>query len=189
MISCAAMSLTNSCSAQFLDLTNTPLSARGTAGNLGGALDVRSLPAVIDRATKLHQKGKFDEAAQAYKQALDTEPRNVAALYRYGQLLAGRSDFAAARRVFATLTDVQPHSWKAWLWLARSWFKLEKLRRSADAYREALALKPGEAIVQRELSLVLSKLGEDARAAELAPGRAAAGETRPSAADTAGAPA
>lgn len=88
--------------------------------NLGGRLDVRAIADALKEATDLHQEGKIDQAARAYRQILETDPRNEGALHRYGQLLARRGDHVAAKRMFKLLTRMRTDTYKPWLLLGQS---------------------------------------------------------------------
>ncbi|WP_052731871.1 GNAT family N-acetyltransferase [Devosia geojensis] len=82
--------------------------------NLGGCLDRRSLPLVIEGATQMHRKGRFAEAEAAYIQVLELEPDNLHAIYRYAQLLETRGDYGKAGRLYRRLLAVNPRSTKVW---------------------------------------------------------------------------
>jgi len=86
--------------------------------NLGGRLDRRSLPVVIEGATQMHRKGKFAEAEAAYLQVLALEPDNLHAIYRYAQLLETRGDYGRAGKLYRRLLAHNPRSTKVWQHIA-----------------------------------------------------------------------
>ncbi|OPH82368.1 GNAT family N-acetyltransferase [Nitrobacter vulgaris] len=141
--------------------------ATRSGSNLGGRLDVRTLPDALKKATDLHQEGKIDQAARAYRQILETDPRNENTLHRYGQLLAGKSDHVAAKRVFKLLTRMRTDTYKPWLLLGQSCEAMGQYLDAANAYREVIRLQPGVPDIFSKLANVLFKAGriEDARKA------------------------
>jgi CelD/BcsL family acetyltransferase involved in cellulose biosynthesis len=135
--------------------------------NLGGKLDIRTLPDALKKATNLHQAGKIDQAGRAYRQILGTDPRNENTLYCYGQLLAGKSDHVAAKRVFKLLTRMRTDTYKPWLLLGQSCEAMGQYLDAANAYREVSRLQPGVPDIFSKLANVLFKAGRvnDARKA------------------------
>lgn len=133
--------------------------------NLGDRLDPRSVPEVLDRATKLHEAGRLQEAERGYRQVLDITPRNTTALYRFAQLMATKGNHAAAKRLFKTLTELRPDAYKAWLGLAKSLQARGRFAEAVQAYREVIRLRPEIALAHRNLGDVLLKLGRNAEAA------------------------
>jgi tetratricopeptide (TPR) repeat protein len=136
-----------------------------TGRNLGDRLDLRSIPEALDRATKLHEAGKLQEAECGYRQVLDVTPRDATALYRFAQLMATKGNHAAAKRLFKTLTELRPDAYKAWLGLAKSLQARGRFAEAAHAYREVIKLRPEIGFAHRNLGDVLTKLGRDAEAA------------------------
>jgi tetratricopeptide (TPR) repeat protein len=135
--------------------------------NLGGRLDVRTVAAALKEATNLHQAGKIDQAARAYRQILEIDPRNENTLHRYGQLLASKNDHVAAKRVFKLLTRMRTDTYKPWLLLGQSCEALGQFLDAANAYREVIRLQPAVPNIFSKLANVLFKAGliEDARKA------------------------
>lgn len=135
--------------------------------NLGGRLDARAIADALKEATDLHQEGKIDQAARAYRQILETDPRNEGALHRYGQLLARRGDHVAAKRMFKLLTRMRTDTYKPWLLLGQSCEAMGQFLEAANAYREVIRLQPAVPDIFSKLVNVLFKAGriEDARQA------------------------
>lgn len=127
--------------------------------NLGGRVDPRTIPDVLEEATKLHQAGKLPEAERGYRDVLQVEPRNADAIHRLGQLFTGKGDHVAAKRLYKTLTTVRPDAYKSWLCLAQSSKALGQHLDAANAYREVLRLKPDLPDVFNDLAATLVKLG------------------------------
>ncbi len=129
-----------------------------TGRNLDDRLDVRSLAAVLEHATKFHEAGQLAKAENGYRQILDVEPRHARTLYVLGQLLAARGDHWAAADTFETLTAIAPNSVKAWTRLAVEFQALNRHSDAADAFRKVLELNPGLAAAQYGLGRSLAEL-------------------------------
>ncbi len=127
--------------------------------NLGGRIDPRTVPDVLEEATKFHQSGKLPEAEQGYRDVLQVQPKNADAIHRLGQLFTGKGDHVAAKRFYKTLTTIRPDAYKSWLCLAQSCDALEQHLDAADAYREVLRLKPDLPDVFSSLAASLIRLG------------------------------
>ena len=103
--------------------------------NLGGRIDARCIPDLLQQATELHRKGQSADAEIGYRRILEVEPRHADALHRLGQLLAAKGDFVAAKRLFRTLTTVRPDAAKAWQCLGQV---CESLGQHEEALRQHL---------------------------------------------------
>jgi tetratricopeptide (TPR) repeat protein len=130
-----------------------------TRRNLGDRIDKRSLPAVLRRATELHQSGKLAEAELGYRQVLAVTPQDPQTLYRLGQLLATKGNHAAAKKTFKVLVAVKPESYKAWLGLARALHARHRFAEAEKAYRAVVALRPESAPAHGNLGHILAGLG------------------------------
>jgi tetratricopeptide (TPR) repeat protein len=135
--------------------------------NLGDRLDMRTIPAALDRATDLHKSGRLKEAEQAYRQIIRTDPQCAKALYCLGQLKALTGSHGAAKRLFKSLVAVKPDSEKAWLRLGHSLEARRRFSEAAEAYREVIKQQPTLALAHNKLGNALFKLGrfDDAIAA------------------------
>ena len=110
--------------------------------NLGGRIDPRCIPALLEHATELHRKGKVGDAEIGYRRILEVQPKNADALHRLGQLLAAKSDFIAAKRLFRTLTMVRPDAAKAWLCLGQVCESLGQHEEALRHHLEFMRLQP-----------------------------------------------
>jgi tetratricopeptide (TPR) repeat protein len=151
--------------------------------NLGGRIDPRSIPDVLQQATELHRKGQSADAEAGYRHILEIQPKHADALHRLGQLLAAKGDFAAARRMFRTLTTVRPDAAKAWQCLGQVCESLGEHEEALRQHLEFMRLQPGQADGFVAVARCLVKLGrmEEINAAVLAaiqPVSAAAGNWR-----------
>lgn len=145
--------------------------------NTGDKLDVRTIPAALDRATELHRKRQFARAEHGYRQIIQSDPQCADALYRLGQLKASTGSHGTAKRIFKSLVAIKPDSEKAWLRLGHSLEARRRFTEAADAYRQVISRYPHMAIAHNKLGNALFKAGryEDAivafeKAVNLQPG-------------------
>lgn len=127
--------------------------------NLGGKIDPRTVPEVLEQATGLHQAGKLAEAERGYREVLNVQPKNADAVHRLGQLFTTKGDHIAAKRLFKTLSTIRPDAYKSWLCLAQSCEALEQHLDAAHAYREVMRVKPDLPDTFKSLAGILIKLG------------------------------
>ena len=111
--------------------------------NPGGWIDPRSIPDVLGQATELHRKGKSADAEMGYRRILEVQPKQSDALHRLGQLLAAKGNFAAAKRLFSTLTMVRPDAAKAWQCLGQACEGLGQHEEALRQHLEFMRLQPG----------------------------------------------
>ena len=127
--------------------------------NLGGRIDLRCIPDLLQQATELHRKGQSADAEIGYRRILEVEPKHADALHRLGQLLAAKGDFAAAKRMFRILTTVRPDAAKGWQCLGQVCESLgqyeEALRQHLEFMRQQPDLPDGFVAVAR----CMAKLG------------------------------
>ena len=110
--------------------------------NLGGRIDPRCIPDLLQQATELHRKGQSADAEIGYRRILEVEPKHADALHRLGQLLAAKGDFAAAKRMFRTLTTVRPDAAKAWQCLGQVCESLGQHEEALRQHLEFMRLQP-----------------------------------------------
>jgi len=111
--------------------------------NLGGRIDPRSIPDVLQQATELHRKARTADAEIGYRWILEVQPKHADALHRLGQLLAAKGDLAAAKRLFRTLTMVRPDAAKAWQCLGQVSESLGQHEEALRQHLEFMRLQPG----------------------------------------------
>lgn len=139
-------------------IRNTILETRD-GRNLRTGIDPRSIPDVLQKATELHRKGKIAEAEMGYRRILAAQPKHADALHRLGQLLAAKSDFVAAKRVFRTLTAVRPGAAKAWQCLGQVCESLGEHEQALRQYLEFMRLLPDSPDGFVAVARCMAKLG------------------------------
>jgi tetratricopeptide (TPR) repeat protein len=116
----------------------------------------------VQRGLQAHREGRLDEAANAYHEALDNDPRNKYALYNLGLIdqQAGRPRSAEA--YYQLALEIDPD-------LTSARFNLALLRASAGApqeaiehYRRVIAQQPGDARAHLNLGYTLRSVGQEA---------------------------
>jgi CelD/BcsL family acetyltransferase involved in cellulose biosynthesis len=126
-----------------------------TGRNLGGQLDPRGLPAMLEMAAEFEDKDQSADAEVAYRQILELAPDNALALYRFGRLMAKIGDHTGAKKLLARSVEVEPEGDNAWFCLGQSLQALGEEAAALAAYREVVRLQPGNKEA-RELLVQLS---------------------------------
>lgn len=116
----------------------------------------------IQRGLQAHGAGRVDEAAAAYHEALDHEPRNKFALFNLGVVehFAGRKRSAENYYRLALATD--PNFFLALFNLAVVRAEAGDTREAIDLYREAIAQQPDDPGPHRNLGVLLRSIGQEA---------------------------
>jgi len=127
--------------------------------NLGGRIDVRCIPDLLQQATELHRKGQSADAEIGYRCILEVEPKHADALHRLGQLLAAKADFAAAKRQFRILTTVRPDAAKARQCLGQVCESLGQHEEALRQHLEFMRLQPDQPDGFVAVARCMAKLG------------------------------
>ncbi len=113
-----------------------------TNRNLGGKLDPRGLPAMLDMSLEFENEGELADAELGYNQILEIEPDHALALYRFGRLMAEKGEHAEAKRLLTRSVAVEPEGDNAWYYLAQSLHALGENEAALAAYRETVKRQP-----------------------------------------------
>jgi CelD/BcsL family acetyltransferase involved in cellulose biosynthesis len=113
-----------------------------TSRNVGGRLDPRGLPAMLDMALEFENQNEPADAEFAYRQILELAPDNAQALYRSGRLKAENGAHAEARKLLARSVEVEPDGDNAWFSLAQSLQALGENEAALEAYRQVAKIQP-----------------------------------------------
>ncbi len=106
-------------------------------------------------------------AAAAIERAVELDPNNLEYLRTRADLAAWRGDYATALDSCQRILAIAPDDPGARLALARVYYWQGRLDASKAAYRDYLAVQPDVAVAQMEYIVVLTELGDYARAIEL----------------------
>ena len=107
------------------------------------------------------------EAAAAIERAVELDPKNLEYLRTRADLAAWRGNYAMALDSHQRILALAPDDPGARLGIARVHYWRSQLDDSAHAYRDYLALQPGVATAWMEYIVVVTELGDYARAMEL----------------------
>ncbi len=140
--------------------------ATRTGRNLGGRLDLRGLPQMLEMTLEFHQQGAAADAERGYRQILELAPDHALALFRLGRLMAETGAYAEAKKLLSNAVEIEPDGDNIWVWLARSLQALGEDQVALAACRQAVRLHPQNQEA-RELVVELSLAADR-------PGRAAA---------------
>ena len=113
-----------------------------TNRNLGGRLDPRGLPAMLDMALEFEHQDELADAELAYRQILELAPDNALALYRFGRLKAGNGAHAEAKKLLTRSVEVEPDGDNTWFCLGQSLQELGENEAALAAYRQVAKLQP-----------------------------------------------
>ena len=133
-----------------------------TNRNLGGRLDPRGLPAMLDMTLDFASREQTAEAELGYRQILEVEPDHALALYRFGRLLAEKGAHAEARKLLSRSVELEPEGDNAWFWLARTLQSLGEDAAALEACRKVVKLQPQN----QEAKELLVQLSFSARPAD-----------------------
>ena len=128
--------------------------------NLGGKLDARSVPLVLQRAFELHQADRLAEAERAYRQVLDVDPHHAKALHLLGTVAAKRGDHVTAVKQFRLLVSLRPDVVTTWYELGKSLQVRGAWAEAADAYCELVSRQVTHPQAYCNLGQVLLKLDQ-----------------------------
>lgn len=107
------------------------------------------------------------EAAAAIEHAVELDPANLEYLRTRADLAAWRGDYDTALDSHRRILAIAPDDAGARLGIARVLYWRSALDESERAYRDYLALQPGVAAAWMEYIVVVTELGDYARAVEL----------------------
>src|SRR5512139_2048855 len=107
------------------------------------------------------------DAAAAIERAVELDPKNLEYLRTRADLAAWRGDYDTALDSHRRILAIAPDDPGARLGIARVNYWRSQLDESARAYRDYLALQPGVATAWMEYIVVVTELGDYARAMEL----------------------
>jgi tetratricopeptide (TPR) repeat protein len=117
-----------------------------------------------ERGVALHQGGRYEQAAESYRRAIQADSRYAIAHNNLGVALFHAGDTAGAAVSFRTALDLAPTFSHTRLNLALLLFKGKRLQQSVEAYRQVLLDEPEHAVAWNGIGLVLTELRRFAEA-------------------------
>jgi hypothetical protein len=115
----------------------------------------------LDRARRLAELDRTDEARDAYLQLLARAPDDLRALNDFGTFLMRGGFRAAARTVYERALAINPQAALAHANLANVLFADNAYDEARAHYEAALAIEPHNAAAHQGLSYALTRLGRD----------------------------
>jgi tetratricopeptide (TPR) repeat protein len=113
-----------------------------TQPSSAGGATVPTAEVWFQRALRLDQEERLDEAAQAYAKALDPGDPRPEVAFNLGNALYGLERFADASSAFALATELDPEFVEAWNNLGNALSLLGRHADAREAFVRALALEP-----------------------------------------------
>lgn len=136
--------------------------------------NLRVATVLLDNATAYHsmavalrRQHLADEAAAAYRRAIELDPALVAAHVGLADLLEAGGESEAAAASLRTAASLSPEAGSARLYLARVLIIEGDFVAAEAMLREAAALNPTDGEVTKKLGHVLARLGRFAEAVEM----------------------
>jgi tetratricopeptide (TPR) repeat protein len=108
-----------------------------------------------------HQRGRLNEAATLYQQALAAQPDHCDALHLLGVVALQRGDHVQAAELIGRAVALKPGAADYHANLGEAYRALGRLERAADCCRTALRLQPAYAAAANNLGLVLLAQGQN----------------------------
>jgi tetratricopeptide (TPR) repeat protein len=126
-------------------------------------------------------RGLTDEAEREFRLALEAEPGNQEALAGLGQVSVKRGAYAEGAEMLERATRSSTQMATAFRSLGEAYAALGQLDRAAEAYRQAVALTPGDLDSRLALAHSLTEIGEYDEAAGLCTAASRAVKNQPAA--------
>jgi tetratricopeptide (TPR) repeat protein len=144
----------------------TPLALAGVlslAPVLGGFNLLESKNAEVEQGNAALKAGKADDALAHYDKAVAKLPGDPGAHFDRGAALYALSRFDEAGQEFLRATQAPDPKLKAdaFLNLGNAFFKKEKFKEAAEAYKRTLALRAGDQSAKWNLEVALAKQKEE----------------------------
>ena len=108
-----------------------------------------------------HLRSKnFAEAEEAYRKALELDPKNTISLFQLALTLNGKGELEEAEKVYREVIKILPKSINAWFNLALLLTQRADNAGAKDAYEELLKIDPQDSVAWINFGVVLENLEE-----------------------------
>lgn len=120
---------------------------------------IQSLPTVacVNKAKKLIENNKFDEAEAILKKSLDISNQDDMTYKYLGKIYEFRGDFKQASEYYEQSAKLNPQDKEIWLRLGMCYLNCEKLEDALASFEKANKITPFNTDVQTGLGMVLMK--------------------------------
>ncbi|MGD0520247.1 MAG: tetratricopeptide repeat protein [Terracidiphilus sp.] len=120
----------------------------------------------LNHAITLQKQGKFDEAAQEYRQVLAADPNNSMAHNNLGIVLGRKGLMQEALKEFRLSLAIKPDQATVHANIGFILGETHHFPEAVEEYNKALQLNPADAHAHNDLGVALLQLGEYEKAAE-----------------------
>jgi tetratricopeptide (TPR) repeat protein len=117
-------------------------------------------PSLFDIALAFHKQEKNDEAIQAYRRVLLTEPNNVAAWRNLGSVLRKVNHFESSIACLKRALELQPGAADTLTNLGNSYTDMDMMDAALDAHAQAVAALPENFLMRKNYVVSLRKFGK-----------------------------
>jgi tetratricopeptide (TPR) repeat protein len=126
---------------------------------MSNSTQARDVMALLNRAAERYAQGRFDEAADLYRQAAGVDPQDLRPIYSLALIDIRLGRLESARQQLKTVAAQDPNFYPAQQNLGAVCQNLNLWRDAADAYRRALGLNPTAVETHFSLARALAVLG------------------------------
>jgi tetratricopeptide (TPR) repeat protein len=123
------------------------------------ATQVREVTALLDGAAACYAQGRFNDAADLYRQAAAVDPKDLRPVYSLALIDIRRGRLESARQQLSAVAARDPAFYPAQQNLGAVCQNLNLWQEAADAYRRALRLNPTAVETHFSLARALAVLG------------------------------
>jgi tetratricopeptide (TPR) repeat protein len=135
--------------------------ARGTASPQA------SIRQHVEAGSDYLSRSLYDDAEREFRMALEKEPGNLDALAGLGQVQVRRGSYSEAVPLLERATRISTQMVSSFRALGDAYAALGETEKAAVAYRQAVALSPGDTDVRLSLARSLTEIGEYTEAATI----------------------
>ncbi|MEH6591669.1 MAG: sulfotransferase [Halioglobus sp.] len=123
-----------------------------------------SINKLLEQAKTTLERGEFEQSHGFCVEVIRREPKNPEAHFLLAMNNLARKQAAKAIALLKAATSLQPHNGRYWTQLARAYSQTEQADVLTQTLEQALACKPDDALSVDTLGVILSRLGDHARA-------------------------
>jgi tetratricopeptide (TPR) repeat protein len=120
----------------------------------------QDVTALLNAAAARYAQGRFDDAADLYRQAAAADPKDLRPIYSLALIDIRRGRLENARQQLKTVAAADPNFYPAQQNLGAVCQNLNLWQEAADAYRRALSLNPTAVETHFSLARALAVLGQ-----------------------------